>query len=85
MSETKNIDVSAGIDQKADGGDTNIAAPSEVSSVAGSIKQSKVNKSREFVSELYQVLIRFYILLIDIQWSSFNCNFYFDIICYISC
>ncbi|XP_023950065.2 protein lava lamp [Bicyclus anynana] len=47
MSESANIDNSPGVDEKVDVSDTNIAAPSEVSNIAGSVKQHKPTTTAE--------------------------------------
>lgn len=43
MSESKNININPDQDKKIEVPDPNIAAPSDVSSVAGSVKHTKVN------------------------------------------
>lgn len=42
MSESKNININPDQDKKIEVSDPNVAAPSEVSSIAGSVKQNKV-------------------------------------------
>lgn len=46
MSESTNINKIPGQDKRLDASDSDIAAPSEVASVAGSVKHSKVKNNQ---------------------------------------